>query len=114
MMIMMTGDDGDYDDWWLWWLVIMKTGDDDDDDDHRGKLDGLDPVQVDTGEDEVELFVVIHSDPPSLQVLIVGCRPERHFRLYSWVCCQPPPLNPFIRIQSLEKNTTQFTDGIMR
>ena len=98
-------------------MMIMMTGDyddGDDDDDHRGKLDGLDPVQVDTGEDEVELFVVIHSDPPSLQVLIVGCRPERHFRLYSWVCCQPPPLNPFIRIQSLEKNTTQFTDGIMR
>ena len=50
--------------------------DDDDDDDHRGELDGLDPLQVDPSEDEVELFVVKDCDPPSLQILVVGCRPE--------------------------------------
>ena len=42
---------------------------------HRGELDGLDHVQVDPGEDEVERLVVVHRDPTRLQVLVVRRRP---------------------------------------
>ena len=46
-----------------------------DDGGHRGELDGLDHVQVDPGEDEVERLVVVHRDPTRLQVLVVRRRP---------------------------------------
>ena len=40
-----------------------------------GLVDGLDHVQVDPGEDEVERLVVVHRDPTRLQVLVVRRRP---------------------------------------
>ena len=52
--------------------------DHDADDDHRGELDGLDPLQIDPGENKVEFLIVKDCDPPSLQVLVVGGCPEKY------------------------------------
>ena len=55
-----------------------EDGDDHADDAHRGELDSLDSLQVEPGENQVELFIVKDCDTPSLQVLVVGGRPEKH------------------------------------
>ena len=52
--------------------------DHDADDDHRSELDGFDPLQIDPGENKVEFLIVKDCDPPSLQVLVVGGRPEKY------------------------------------
>ena len=46
-----------------------------------GELDGPDGVQVDPGQDQVELLAVIHSDHPIVQVLVVRGRPEKKIEI---------------------------------
>ena len=65
-------------------LIVIHHDDEDEDgvdhadDAHRGELDSLDSLQVEPGENQVELFIVKDCDAPSIQVLVVGGRPEKH------------------------------------
>lgn len=62
-----------------------EDGDDHADDAHRGELDSLDSLQVEPGENQVELFIVKDCDAPIIKVLVVGGRPEKHPDYTQWV-----------------------------
>ena len=68
--------------------------DNDADDDHRGEFNRPDPLQVHPGENKVEFLIVKDCDPPSLQVLVVGGRPEKYPNFRTNILPNIMPQNP--------------------